>query len=209
VTWERWAGAAGVAFVVLYIVAFSLGIEVGPTDREIRAHYADSGNRRNEAVAFFLIAAADLALLVFAIGIRNRIASAEPEPRPLAALAWASAIAAAALLLAGNAVSRATAFAALSADFVARPERAPPGRGRRTAPPRERCERRDAPRDRELDRRIPARRPAALARLGGLPGGAALPARGRVRRLPRARAVGARGVGRARPRAPAGARRRP
>jgi hypothetical protein len=31
VTWERWAGAAGVAFVVLYIVAFSLGIEVGPT----------------------------------------------------------------------------------------------------------------------------------------------------------------------------------
>jgi hypothetical protein len=51
-SWERWAGAAG----------FSLGIEVGPTDREIRAHYADSGNRRNEAVAFFLIAAADLAL---------------------------------------------------------------------------------------------------------------------------------------------------
>jgi hypothetical protein len=81
--------------------------------RPVRRH--EAGEPRT------LIAAADLALLVFASGLRNRIAAAEPEPRPLAALAGAGAIASAALLLAGNAVSRATAFAAMSEDFVLDP----------------------------------------------------------------------------------------
>jgi hypothetical protein len=32
---ERWAALAGLAFVVLYVTAFTLGIEVGASDREI------------------------------------------------------------------------------------------------------------------------------------------------------------------------------
>jgi hypothetical protein len=114
---ERWSAVCGVAFVASYLVAFSLGIEVGPTDREILDYYADAGHRTREAVAFFLIAAGVLAFVVFAAGLRLLILRAEPEPAPLAAVAWAGAIVCATLLLAGNAVSRAAAFAATSDDF--------------------------------------------------------------------------------------------
>jgi hypothetical protein len=111
------AALAGVAFVVLWFSAFALGIEVGASDREILDHYADSGNRAKEAVAFFLIAAAALAFVLFAGALRSLIREAEQETGMLAAVAWAGGTACAALLLAGNAVSRATAFAAMDDEF--------------------------------------------------------------------------------------------
>jgi len=117
ISWERLAALAGVAFVVLYTAAFALGIEVGASDREILDYYADSGNRAKEVVAFFLIAAAALAFIVFAGSLRSLIARAEQETAMLAALAWAGGTACAVLVLAGDAVSRATAFAAMSEDF--------------------------------------------------------------------------------------------
>jgi hypothetical protein len=117
ISWERLAALAGVAFVALYVAAFALGIEVGPSDREILDHYSDSGNRAKEVVAFFLIAAAALAFLLFASSLRSLIARAEQETAMLATLAWAGGTACAVLVLAGNAVSRATAFAAMSDDF--------------------------------------------------------------------------------------------
>jgi hypothetical protein len=112
ISWERLAALAGLAFVVLYVAAFALGIEVGETDQEILEYYGDRGNRAEEVVAFFLVAAAALAFLVFAGALRSLIARAEQETAMLAALAWSGGIACAALVLAGNAVSRATAFAA-------------------------------------------------------------------------------------------------
>jgi hypothetical protein len=115
--WERWAGLAGIAFVVLYVGAFALGIEVGPSDREISEYYADSGHRTKEAVAFFVIAGAVLAFVLFASALRSLIAAAEAPPGTLAAIAWVGATAYAALTLAGNAVSRATAFAAMDDVF--------------------------------------------------------------------------------------------
>jgi hypothetical protein len=111
------AGLAGLAFVVLYVAAFALGIEVGKSDREILDYYADSGNRAKEVVAFFLIAAAALAFVVFAGALRSLIARAEQETAMLAALTWAGGTACAVLVLAGNAVSRATAFAAMDDEF--------------------------------------------------------------------------------------------
>lgn len=112
----RAAALAGLAYVVLYVAAFTLGIEVGPTDREILEHYADSGARAKEAVAFFLIAAAALAFVLFAAGLRSRIA-----PPILGAVAWAGAVGYAVLTLAGNAVSRAPAFASMEDDFALDP----------------------------------------------------------------------------------------
>jgi hypothetical protein len=117
VRWERWAALAGLAYVVLFVTAFTLGIEVGRSDREILEHYADSSARTKEVIAFFLIAAAALALLVFASGLRNLVARAEARTRPLASLAWAGAIGYAVLTLAGNAVSRTPAFAAMDDEF--------------------------------------------------------------------------------------------
>jgi len=117
ISWERLAALAGVAFVVLYVAAFALGIEVGASDREILDYYADGGNRVKEVVAFFLIAAAALAFIVFAGSLRSLIARVERESAMLAALAWTGGTSCAVLVLAGNAVSRATAFAAMSDDF--------------------------------------------------------------------------------------------
>lgn len=117
ISWERLAALTGVAFVVLYVAAFALGIEVGASDREILDYYADSGNRAKEVVAFFFIAAAALAFLVFAGALRSLITSAEQETAMLAALTWAGGTACAVLVLAGNAVSRATAFIAMSDEF--------------------------------------------------------------------------------------------
>jgi hypothetical protein len=117
ISWERLAALAGIAFVILWFAAFGLGIEVGASDREILDHYADSGNRAKEAVAFFLIAAAALAFILFAGALRSLIRRAEQETATLAAVAWAGGTACAVLLLAGNAVSRATAFAATDDEF--------------------------------------------------------------------------------------------
>ena len=114
---ERWTALAGVGYVALFVAAFALGIEVGPSDREILDYYADSGHRAREVIAFFLIAAAALALIFFALGLRSRIARSEGDPAPLAALCWAGGVTSAALVLAGNAVSRATGFAATGDEF--------------------------------------------------------------------------------------------
>ena len=117
ISWERLAATTGVAFVVFYVAAFALGIEVGDSNREILDYYASSGHRAREIVAFFLIAGAALALLVFATALRSLIARLEQETAMIAALAWAGGIACAVLVLAGNAASRATAFAALDDKF--------------------------------------------------------------------------------------------
>jgi len=116
-SWERLAALAGLAFVALYVAAFALGIEVGDSDREILAYYANSGHRAKEIVAFFLIAGAALALLVFTSALRSLIARAEQEQSMLATLTWAGGVACAVLVLAGNAMSRATAYTALDSKF--------------------------------------------------------------------------------------------
>ena len=122
ISWERLAALAGLAFVVLYVAAFGLGIEVGDSDREILDYYGDSGNRAKEVVAFSLIAGAALSLAVFATALRSIITRFEQESAMLAGVAWAGGIACAALILAGNAVSRATAFAAMDEDFQLNPD---------------------------------------------------------------------------------------
>ncbi len=94
-----------------------MGIEVGASDREILDYYADSGNRSKEAVAFFSIAGAALAFVLFAGALGSLIRRAEEDTAMLAGVAWAGGTACAALMLAGNAVSRATAFAAMGDEF--------------------------------------------------------------------------------------------
>ncbi len=99
--WERWAALGGCAFAVLYIVAFTTtGIDFDDTDRAVLAHYASSSARAKEVVAFFLIAAAALSLVVFGNGLRTAISRGTDRPNPLAALAWAGTTGCAALILA-------------------------------------------------------------------------------------------------------------
>jgi hypothetical protein len=118
--WARWTAVAGFAFVALYVAAFSMGIEVGKSDQDILDYYADSGHRAREVAAFFLITAAALSFLVFALGLRALIARRE-ETGTLGSLALVGGAIATALMLAGNAVSRATAFAAMDDEFQLEP----------------------------------------------------------------------------------------
>jgi hypothetical protein len=118
--WARWTAVAGFAFVALYVAAFSMGIEVGKSDQEILDYYADSGHRAREVAAFFLITAAALSFLVLALGLRALIARRE-ETGTLGSLALVGGAIATALMLAGNAVSRAAAFAAMDDEFQLEP----------------------------------------------------------------------------------------
>jgi hypothetical protein len=120
--WERWAGVAGIGFVALYVVAFAVGGEPPDTDPAITARYADSGERALELTAFFLIAAAALAFVLFVGGARSLLAGSEGQQRTLAALAYAGGVVSAALILVGNAVSRTTAFAADDELFTLDPD---------------------------------------------------------------------------------------
>ncbi len=120
-SWERAAALAGVSFTALYVAAFALGIEVGVSDREILDYYSDSGNRAQEVAAFFLIAAAGLSYMVFAVLLRSLIVREEAGTGVLAALTLASGASTTVLVLAGDAISRATAFAAMDAEFDLEP----------------------------------------------------------------------------------------
>jgi magnesium-transporting ATPase (P-type) len=120
--WERWAGLAGVTFVVLYVVGFAVGGEPPDTDAELIARYGDSGERAKEFTAFFLIAAAALAFVLFVSGLRSLLARTEGPQRTLGTLTYAGGVICAALVLVGNAVSRATAAAADDELFTLDPD---------------------------------------------------------------------------------------
>ena len=115
--WERWAALGGFAFVAFYIGAFVMGIEYGSSDSDILAHYASHSSRVKEIVAFFFIAAAALGLILLVSGLRSLVFRSEAEPRTLAALTWAGGTACAAIVLVGDAISRAPAFASMDDKF--------------------------------------------------------------------------------------------
>ena len=115
--WERWAGLAGLAFLAFYIAAFALGIEVGESDQEVLSYYGSSSHRSKEIVAFFFISAAALSLVVLVAALRSLIVKCEERPWSLSAFAWGGGLMAATLVLAGNAVSRAPAFASMDDNF--------------------------------------------------------------------------------------------
>ena len=119
---ERRAALAGVAFVLLYVIGLSLGVEAGTTDAEILEHYADDGARTRELVAFVLIAVAALAFVVFAASLRELLRRDAPGTELLVSVGWAGGIIAAALLLAGNALSRGVAFVSSSDEFTLDPD---------------------------------------------------------------------------------------
>jgi len=122
--WERWAGLAGLAFVAFYVGAFALGIEVGDKDQEILTYYGSSSHRTKEIVAFFFISGAALSLVILVTALRSLIVKREERPWSLSALAWAGGVMAGTLVLAGNAVSRAPAFASMDDNFTLDPNQA-------------------------------------------------------------------------------------
>ena len=74
----RWAPISGILFVVLWaVVIFMLDSDPGDSDTDIVSWYADSGNRDQQVIAFFLVLAASLCFVWFLSVLRGRLAQAE------------------------------------------------------------------------------------------------------------------------------------
>src|SRR6266540_6638732 len=74
-----------------------------------------------EVVAFFLIAAAALCLMLFSQGVRVVVDRAGPAVSSAARVAFAGGLGASVLILAGDRLSRAAAFSAMDAEFRLEP----------------------------------------------------------------------------------------
>jgi len=112
--WERWAPAAGIAFVVLVIVGISL--DNTPDSKSSAAKfvsfYAKSSNRTQLIIEAYLLAVAALGFLVFVVALYNRLRSlAGEEDRFLATVILASGVLFTAMLFAFGAASAAVAGA--------------------------------------------------------------------------------------------------
>jgi hypothetical protein len=110
----RWVPGLGVVFAALVIVAFWL-VSGGPGDNASddawTAYYADSGNRREEQIAFFLIGLAGLCFLQFLGSLRGALARAEGEPARITTAAIASGVAFIGIAVSAHAVGTATSWA--------------------------------------------------------------------------------------------------
>jgi hypothetical protein len=111
----RWVPGLGFVFAVLVVVAAFLESNMPgrhASDASWTAYYADSGNRRKEEIAFFLIGLAGLCFLQFLGSLRGALARAEGEPARITTAAVASGAAFIAIAMAAHAVGAAVAWSA-------------------------------------------------------------------------------------------------
>ena len=86
----RWAPISGILYVALWVVViFLLDSDPGDSDTDITSWYADSGNRDQQVIAFFLVLAAGLAF--------GLLTAQRPRPSPTE---WALGIGVLALIAA-------------------------------------------------------------------------------------------------------------
>ncbi len=112
---------ADTAVLLQPVVGFGLAGNLGTTDEEILAHFADGGHRTADIASFFLAPVAILFFLLFLSTLWNRLRSVEAEPRTLSTLALAAGVTSAALFVAAVAVLVSTALAARDSEFVVDP----------------------------------------------------------------------------------------
>ena len=119
----RWAPVSGILYVVLWgIVIFALEGDTGDTDAEIVAWYADSGNRDQQLISFFLVLAAALCFVWFLSILRGRLAQAEGTAGVKTALAFGAGVVAVTLWTIASAVWMAVSFTVGDSDeFVVDP----------------------------------------------------------------------------------------
>ena len=116
--WARWWPLTGVAFVLLWIIAFIIdsGDDSGDTDAQIIAHWADTGNRDTQIAVFFLILAASLAFVWFLGGLRHRIQQAEGGPGLLTGLVFGAGLVAVTLWTVAGSMFASIAFTLSDSD---------------------------------------------------------------------------------------------
>jgi hypothetical protein len=121
--WERWSPIAGLLYVALFVIAILTTPDTGESNREIVEHYADEGNRRNDIVLTFLLAAAALSFVWFTSHLRSLLSAAAPASA-LPTLALAAGVASAALLAVAAATFGSISFTYGEGDFELDPNTA-------------------------------------------------------------------------------------
>jgi hypothetical protein len=112
--WARWSPAAGIVFVVLWIVAFAItggSPDSGDSNAKILSWYADSGHRTRDIVGLALVLAAALFFLWFLTTLRERLVRAQGGMSGLAGAAFGAGLVWTALTFAAIATFTAPSFA--------------------------------------------------------------------------------------------------
>src|SRR4029453_2102451 len=119
----RWAPISGILYVVLWaVVIFLLDSDPGDSDTDITSWYADSGNRDQQGIRFFLVLAAGLLFLWFLSVLRGRLAEAEGMAGTRTSLAFGAGLVAVTLWTIAMAVWMSVSFAVDdSEEFVVDP----------------------------------------------------------------------------------------
>ena len=119
----RWAPLSGIVSAALWVsLLFVISDDPGDTDAEIKAWFADSGNRDRQMVGWILIVAAAVFFLWFLATLRARIASAEGGASTTAALAFGAGLVTTALWLVASTLFSIVGFAVDDSDrFVLDP----------------------------------------------------------------------------------------
>lgn len=110
--WERWSALAGVLFAALFAVALGLSANSNDNPAELANWLADSGNRNQQFVAWFLYIASALAFLSFLGTLRDMLVRAEGGPGTLSSLVFGPGLVFTGLYVAG--ISMFTAPATLA-----------------------------------------------------------------------------------------------
>jgi hypothetical protein len=120
---SRWAPVSGILYVILWVVViFLLDSDPGDSDADIVSWYADSGNRDQQVISFFLVLAAGLLFLWFLSVLRGRLAEAEGTASTKTALAFGAGLVAVTLWTIAAAIWMSISFAVDDADeFVVDP----------------------------------------------------------------------------------------
>jgi hypothetical protein len=119
----RWVPISGVLYVILWVVViFLLDSDPGDSDADIVSWYADSGNRDQQVIAFFLVLAASLCFVWFLSVLRGRLAQAEGTAGTKTALAFGAGLVAVTLWTIAMTVWMSISFAVDDSDeFVVDP----------------------------------------------------------------------------------------
>jgi hypothetical protein len=122
--WERWSALAGVLFVALFAVALALSANSNDDPTELATWLADSGNRNQQFVAWFLFIASALAFLSFLGTLRDMLVRAEGGPGTLSSLVFGPGLVFIALYIVGTSMFAAPAALADETKFKLDPNTA-------------------------------------------------------------------------------------
>ena len=113
--WERWGPLAGIAFVVLFVVGFSLNNMPSADDSvaKITSFYNDSGDRAQLIISSYVLWLAALFFFWFVAGLRARLLAVEGAPGRLTSISFGGGLVFIAMLIAA-----ASCFASIAGDIT-------------------------------------------------------------------------------------------